>query len=257
MVELSIRDRVAWLTLQRPQVLNALDRATVHQFAGHVEALRKRDDVHVVITRGDGRAFCAGSDLRDLAPLSAQEARAAEQEHADAFALLDTLPQPTIAVLHGYVLGGGLGLALYHDFRIAAESATLGMPEVELGWTPPWAVGRLTDIVGGVNARWLLLTSARVSAAEAQRLGLVNQVVPEHQLLASAEALAQKLASIPPMALRRTKALLNEMSPLRKPEWDVRAAEAFEACYATAEAQSSVAAFMARKKTQDLTGWAL
>lgn len=249
MVELTIANGIAWLTLRRPHVLNALDRATVREFAEHVKMLGSREDVRVVITRGEGRAFCAGSDLREIASLSAGDARATEQKHADAFALLDILPQPTIAAVHGFALGGGLGLALYHDFRVAAETATLGMPEVELGWTPPWAVGRLVDLVGGSNARWLLLTSSRLSAAEAQRLGLVNQVVAEQELAASVEALAQKLAAISPTALRRTKAILNEMSPLRKPEWDVCAGEAFEACYATAEAKASVAAFIAHKRT--------
>ncbi len=82
--------------------------------------LRQWDDVRVVVTCGEGRAYCAGSDLADIAPLSPAEAASAEREHGEACALLDTLPQPTIAMLHGYVLGGGLGLALYHDFRLAA-----------------------------------------------------------------------------------------------------------------------------------------
>jgi enoyl-CoA hydratase/carnithine racemase len=249
MVELTLADGIAWLTLKRPHVLNALDRTSVRQFAAHLDALRTRDDVRVVITRGEGRAFCAGSDLHDIASLSATEAGAAEHEHAAAFARLDALPQPTIAILHGYVLGGGLGLALYHDFRIAAESAILGLPEVELGWTPPWAIGRLMDVAGSANARWLALTCARVSAAEAYALGVVNQVVADAQLTRVVETLARKLIAIPSLALSETKALLNAMSPLRQPGWDVRAGEAFERCYATPDAQESVAAFVARRKT--------
>ena len=95
-----------------------------------IEELEHRPDVRVVVTRGEGRAFCAGSDLRELVPLSAADAAHYELRFARIFSALDRLPQPTIAVLHGHVLGGGLGLALYHDFRIAAATASLGMPEV-------------------------------------------------------------------------------------------------------------------------------
>jgi len=247
-VTLDVTDKVAWLTLNRPEKLNALDRATVRDLAALLDELGRRDDVRVVVTRGAGRAYCAGSDLLDLAPLSPAEAAAAELEHAAAGARLDALPQPTIAMLHGFVLGGGLGLALYHDFRIASETAILGMPEVELGWTPPWALGRLLDVVGPTHARWLALAGTRLTGAEARAIGLVNQVAPEEQLADTVGALARRLAGLSPTALRETKALINRMSPLRQPAWDVAAAAAFEACYATPEARASVAAFLARKR---------
>ena len=181
-VDVTIRDKIAWLTLNRPEKLNAVDRATVRELTNILNTLRDREDTRVVVTRGAGRAFCAGSDLADLAPLSAAEAAEVEREQAAACALFDALPQPTVAALHGYVLGGGLGLALYHDFRIASESATLGMPEVKLGWTPPWAMGRLVDVVGPAQARWFSIACERVSGSEAKALGLVNAVVPDDEL---------------------------------------------------------------------------
>lgn len=248
MVDLSIVDKIAWLTLKRPEVLNALDRTTVHQFATHIQELRERTDIGVVITRGEGRAFCAGSDLRDIALMSPAEAASTEREQGDTFALLDTLPQPTIALLHGYVLGGGVGLALYHDFRIASVSATLGMPEVELGWTPPWAMGRLVDVVGGATARWIALACMRMTGTEAKELGLVHEVVPDEQLIAHGEAFARRLLALPSAALRHTKALINQMSSLRRSQWDAAAAVAFEACYATPAAQENLAAFLHRRK---------
>ena len=186
--------------------------------------------------------------------MSPAEAAAAEQEQAGAFALLDTLPQPTIAMLHGYVLGGGLGLALYHDFRIASTSAVLGMPEVELGWTPPWGIGRLVDTVGGANARWLAMTCVRVAGEEAKTLGLVSEVVPDEQLAEQVEALAQRLAVLPPAALRYTKVLINRISPLRSAQGDAAASEAFEICYATDEARANVAAFLARRNRRNRSG---
>jgi enoyl-CoA hydratase len=247
-VELSVTGSIAWLTLKRPEVLNAIDRAMAHQYAAYLRELRERSDVRVIVTRGEGRAFCAGSDLQELAPLSPAEAAAAEREQGNTFALLDTLPQPTIAMLHGYVLGGGVGLAVYHDFRIAAVSAILGMPEVELGWTPPWAMGRLVDVIGGANARWIAMACVRVTASEAKALGLVHEVVPDEQLIERVETFARQLADLPPAAVYHTKVLINQMSPLRGSQWDAAAAAAFETCYATPEAKEKVAAFIARRK---------
>jgi enoyl-CoA hydratase/carnithine racemase len=247
-LELTVADGIAWLTLNRPEKLNALDRATVRALAEALDVVRERGDVRVVVTRGAGRAFCAGSDLADLAPLAPAEAASVEREHSDACARFDRLPQPTVAALHGYVLGGGLGLALYHDFRIAAESAVLGMPEVELGWTPPWAMGRLVDVVGPAHARWLAIACARVSASEAKSLGLVNDLVSDDELDDRVSALARRLAELPPTAVRETKALILRMSPLRRPEWDAAAAEAFERCYGTAQARANVEAFLKRRK---------
>ena len=146
LVRLSVSDGIAWLVLNRPQVLNALDQAIVQEYAAHVLTLRERKDVRVILTRGEGRGFCAGSDLHELSGMSAAEAASSERRQAEAFALLDSLPQPTIALTHGYALGGGLQVALYHDFHLTTESTTLGLPEVELGWTPPWALGRLMDV---------------------------------------------------------------------------------------------------------------
>src|SRR5262249_23953883 len=122
------------------------------------------------------------------------------------------------------------------------------MPEVELGWTPPWTVGRLADVVGMSQARWLMMSCHSIKGAEAAKIGLVNEAVPEDQLLRRVERLADRLAAIPALGLANTKALLNRMSPLRESRWDVAASEAFRECYATPEAQSRIKAFAARKK---------
>jgi enoyl-CoA hydratase/carnithine racemase len=136
---------------------------------------------------------------------------------------------------------------MYHDFRIASTTACLGMPEVELGWIPPWAVGRLAEIVGFSAARWLLMTCNSITGAEAATRGLVNEAVPETQLLARAEQLAKRLAAMPAEGLTQTKRILNRMSPLRQFEWDVAASEAFRDCYSKPEAQKCIAGFVARK----------
>lgn len=247
LVDLTIANGIAWVTLNRPEKLNVLDRATIGELAAHLEQIKQRPDVRVVVTRGAGRAYCAGSDLADLAPLSPTEAAIAERAHAAAGALLDALPHPTIAMLHGYALGGGLGLALYHDFRFASDSCVLGLPEVELGWTPPWAMGRLVDVVGPTHARWLAMGCVRLTGSEAAAIGLVNQIAPPAGLTERVEAFANRLATMPSAGLRETKALLLQMAPLRRTEWDDAAAAAFERCFAEPEARGSVTAFLERR----------
>jgi enoyl-CoA hydratase/carnithine racemase len=248
MLDLQVGDGVAWITLKRPQVLNAINKEMADLFLQKLEEVEKRSDVRVVITRGEGKGFCSGSDLRELAPLAPVDATRYELEFAKVFCTLDRLPQPTIVMLHGHALGGGLGLALYHDFRIAASTASLGMPEVELGWAPPWAMGRLAEIVGFAKARWILMTCNTMTGAEAAQIGLVDEAVPEDQLLAKAEQLAKKLAAMPPEGLKQTKLVLNRMSTLRRFDWDAAASEAFRVCYEKPEAQKRITDFVARKK---------
>lgn len=247
MLDLQINDGIAWLTLARPAVLNAINHQMANLFLARIEELEKRSDVKAIVTRGQGRAFCAGSDLRELATLSAEKAAAYELGFARTFSFLDRLPQPTIAALHGHVLGGGLGLALYHDFRIASTTARLGMPEVELGWTPPWAAGRLADVVGFQKARWILMNCAPMTGVEAAGIGLVDEAVPDDQLLIRAEQLGRHLASMPVEGIMRTKMLLNRMSPLRRFEWDQAASQAFRECYEKPEAQQKIADFLKKK----------
>jgi enoyl-CoA hydratase len=248
MIDLQITGGIAWLTLNRPAKLNALDRATVAALAECLDEIGEREDVRVVVTRGAGRAYCAGSDLSDLAPLTAAEAGVLEAEHAAVCARLDGLPQPTVAMLHGYVLGGGLGLAVYHDFRIAAADATLGMPEIELGWTPPWAMGRLVDVVGPTQARWIALAAMRLTGVQAAAIGLVNEAVDEGELLNRVTGHARRLAALSPTAVAETKALINRMAPLRRPEWDDQANAAFQKCWETPEAKERIRMFLDRRR---------
>ena len=248
MIDLTVENGIAWLTLNRPEVLNAMDLDSARAFGARLEWIRDREDVRVVVTGGAGRAFCAGSDLKDLAPLTAEGAAEAERAHANAFALLDDIPQPTVAMLHGHVLGGGVGLAVYHDFRIASESARLGMPEVELGWTPPWGLGRLVDVVGGAAARWIAMGCETLTGEEAKGLGLVHECVADDELKDRVRTFALRLASFPPAAVRETRALLNRISSARDARWDAAASEAFEACFGTNEARANLTAFIARKK---------
>ena len=141
MVDLTVENGIGYLTLNRPEVLNVLDLASVRQLTAHLTALRDRTDVRVVVTGGKGHAFCAGSDLKELAPLSPAGAAEAEREQADACALFDALPQPTIAMLHGYVLGGGIFLRSTTTSASPRPRRDSECPKSNWGGRPPggWA----------------------------------------------------------------------------------------------------------------------
>lgn len=236
-VALTIDGRVATLTLSRPKALNAINGELLADYETAVEQVRS-SDTSVLVTCGEGRAFSAGSDLKELADKPPQEAAKLEREHGRVFALLDDLPQITVAKWHGHVLGGGMFVGVYHDFRIATADVNITLPEVAHGWTPPWGVSRLVELVGVREARRLMLTDCRLDGDAAQRIGLVDAVAGDEWI--------EALAARPPEALAQTKALLREMRGLDHEHFDDRAARAFQLCYATDAAREAVERFLKR-----------
>lgn len=208
MLDLAIDRDIAWLHLNRPEALNALDRALTGALEEALDRVAALDDVAVLVVAGRGRAFSAGNDLVEMATLTAEEAEALARRQA---ALLDRfarLPQVTLAVIDGYALGGGLMLAVAQDLRLASDRARFGLPEVTLGFNPAYGIARLFDVVAGGAARELLLTGRTVRASEALRMGLVNRVVAPPTLEASASALAAEIAASPRSGLAATKAIV-------------------------------------------------
>ena len=167
------------LVLDRPAKRNALDRAMLEELRSRVREIAARADVRVVVVSGAGGVFCAGADIGDWAEPPPGTAEELSRLGADTFEELASLPQPTVAVLEGPVLGGGLELALACDLRLAAETARLGLPEVRLGNLPSWGgLPRLVELVGPGVARELLLGGAPVAGTRAAALGLVSRAVP-------------------------------------------------------------------------------
>jgi len=211
------REALAYVTLNRPRHLNAYNIQMRDELLQILEAVRDDDEVRVVIFSGAGeKAFCAGADLSEFltapSPVVARQVRLSR----DVWGLFLSLPQPLIAALHGYVLGSGLEIALSCDLRVAAEDAQFGFPEVGLGIIP--AAGgtqTLPRIVGRPRALEVLLTGRRISAREAYDIGLVNRVVPRPELMTTAEALAKKIGSYPPQAVKNTKQALIQGLNLR------------------------------------------
>jgi enoyl-CoA hydratase/carnithine racemase len=208
MIELEVRDAVAWLRLNRPEALNALDRGLTAAIEQAVEEIAAREDVTVLVVTGRGRAFCAGNDIAEMARLTPEEAEALAARQAALMDRFARLPQVTLAAVDGYALGGGLMLAIAQDLRIASDRARFGLPEITLGFNPAYGIARLLDVVGGGHARDLLLTARPIHASEAQRLGLVNRVVAAPTLETSAAAWAAEIARSPRGGLSATKEIV-------------------------------------------------
>lgn len=194
---------VAVVTVNRPDKLNALSRAVIEQLGHAVDRIAADSAIHAAIVTGAGaKAFVAGADINELASLSAIEARAYAQRGQQVFRALETLNKPTVAAVNGYALGGGLELAMACTVRFASDNAKLGQPEVKLGIIPGYGgTQRLPRLVGRGRALEMLLAGDPISAEEAWRIGLVNAVVPQPELLNHCRAWLEKTLANAPLAL--------------------------------------------------------
>jgi enoyl-CoA hydratase/carnithine racemase len=196
---------VCVLTLDRPEKLNALSTA-VERALGEALASDEVQGSRCVVLTGAGRAFSAGADLAEISRDDPAGIAAYYRETGGVYERVAALPQPTIAAIHGYCLGGGLELALAADFRVADETAVFGLPEVALGIVPSsGGLHRLVRIVGPARAKEAMLLRERLDAREAHALGLVTEVVAEGAALARALELAERVAALPPLAVSVAK----------------------------------------------------
>ena len=199
---IEVTDRIATLSVNRPDKLNALNDATIAELGGAFDELRLRDDVGGVIVTGTGRAFVAGADIAELAAQTPVIAKARARGGQTVFRRIETSPKPVIAAVNGFALGGGCELAMACHIRIAAESAKFGQPEVKLGLAPGYGgTQRLARLIGKGRALELLLTGEMIDAAEAFRIGLVNRVVPQVELLDAAAEMMKKILANAPLAV--------------------------------------------------------
>ncbi len=242
------RDTVAVLTINRPQVLNALNAQTLEELAAHVEQCR--DGVRCLVITGAGeRAFVAGADIAAMAKMSSIEARAFAQRGQAVMRSLEDLPIPVIAAVNGFALGGGCELALACDFIFAADSAKFGQPEINLGIIPGFGgTQRLARRVGPGLARQLIFSGATIDAAEALRIGLVNRVLPRAELLAEATRTATELATKAPIAIQQAKAAINAGADMALQDGCRYEAEAFGVTFGTTDRHEGLEAFVAKRK---------
>ena len=198
----AVADRIATITVNRPDKLNALNDATIAELGLAIDEAIHRDDVGGVLLTGAGRAFVAGADISELESQSPLQATGRARAGQVIFRRYETSPKPVIAVINGFALGGGCELAMSCHVRIASEVAKLGQPEVKLGIVPGYGgTQRLPRLIGRGAALRLLLTGEMVNAAEAFRLGLVDQVVAPDALLETATALMRAMLANAPLAL--------------------------------------------------------
>ncbi|HEU5181934.1 MAG TPA: enoyl-CoA hydratase-related protein [Candidatus Polarisedimenticolia bacterium] len=205
----SVQDRIATVTIDRPDVRNAVDESTAVEIERALQEAEDSRDVAVLVFTGGGeKVFVSGADLKDLHHRRARQVLEACLNRL--FSRIDGFTKPTIAAMNGHALGGGMEMALACDFRIAVAGAKLGFPEVGLGILPgAGGTQRLPRLVGLGRAKELILTGDPVDAERALELGLVHKVVPREELAAATRELAEKLASRAPVALRLAKAALN------------------------------------------------
>lgn len=245
-----VKDRIARLTIHRPERLNALDRATVREIDRAVQAADADPAVGALILTGTGeKAFVAGADIHELASQTPIEGEAFARAGQSVLSRLEAMGKPSIAAVNGYALGGGLELALACTLRVASESARLGLPEVSLGIIPGYGgTQRLARLVGRGRALEMILTGEPIEAREAHRIGLVNRVVPAAELLEAAEALACTLLSRGPMALRYALQAVREGLEMTQAEGLGLEAALFGLTCATDDMREGTRAFVEKRK---------
>jgi methylglutaconyl-CoA hydratase len=240
---------LAYIILNRPEVLNAIDNALAAELIRVCDALAADPSTWVVILRGAGeRAFCAGADLkarRDFSPADWSAQRALFREM---FTKLRHVPQPMIAAVHGFALGGGTELALLADLVVAADDAVFGLTEVSLGIIPGGGgTQSLPRLIGRNLAKEMIFSARRVGAAEALGLGLVNHVVPRTSLLSKAGEIAAEISENSPFAVRQAKWAIDHGSDLPFEDGLEREDEAYMRAIASEDRREGIAAFNERR----------
>src|SRR5262245_63769375 len=244
--------RVALVTINRPKVLNALNSQTLDEIRRAALDLKEDEQVRVVIITGAGeKSFVAGADINELAVQSPSGGR----EHALAgqhvFDLIENLGKPVVAAINGYALGGGCELAMACTLRVAADTAKLGQPEINLGLIPGYAgTQRLARLVGKGKAMEIILTGTPIAAAEAERIGLVNRVVPAADLMGEAKKLAGHLSTQAPVALHYIIEAINRGVEMGFAESAIFEATLFGLSASTEDMREGTRAFLEKRKAE-------
>lgn len=248
-VELSRRDSVAIITLNRPAVHNALSLEMLDALEQHLDTVEAEPELHVVVLTGAGdRAFSAGADIDHMRTASALQARSYAQRGHQATARLESFPRPVIAAVNGYALGGGCELALACDLRLASEDARFGLPEVNLGILPGWGgTQRLARTTSSGFAKELIFTGRMCSAEEALRQGLVNQVTTAAGLMERALELADEIAAKPAWSIATAKEVVNLALDGDLRGHLARELDAFALAFTTADQREGMDAFIEKR----------
>ncbi len=246
---LDVRDRIATITVNRPDKLNALNDATMVELGRAIEHARADDAVGGIVLTGAGRAYVAGADIAELRSKSPAEVYALARRGQEVFRRFETSPKPVIAAVNGFALGGGCELAMACHLRIAAETAQFGQPEVKLGVIPGYGgTQRLTRLIGRGRALQLLLTGEMIDATEAMRLGLVNRVVASGDIaVETARAMLHQMLANGPMALAQCIEVVNRGADISLDEALALEAAAFGMLAASDDMREGTSAFLEKR----------
>ena len=248
-IQVEIQDQAALLTIDRPKALNALNSQVLDEMDAAISALDPDTVRCLVITGSGAKSFVAGADIGEMSSLTPGEGEAFGRKGNDLFRKIETLPIPVIAAVNGFALGGGNELAMACDIRICSDNAVFGQPEVGLGITPGFGgTQRLARLVGPGMAMQLILTARNIKADEALRIGLVNAVYPQEELLPAAMKLAKTIASNAPYAVRACKQAIR--TGLDQPMDEAIATEEklFGSCFATEDQKYGMAYFLDKSR---------
>lgn len=246
------RGRTALLTINRPQVLNALNRKTMQEIRSALASVRDNADIGGVILTGAGeKSFVAGADIKELATQDPVGAKEFSLESQEILSFIEHYPKPVIAAINGFALGGGCELAMACHMRVASEKAKFGQPEVNLGIMPGnGGTQRLPRLVGKGRAIELILTGNMIDAQEAHRIGLVNKVCAPEQLLACAEEILQTIYSKGPVAVKLSLEAIQHGMEMTLEEGIQLESNLFGLCFSTEDMKEGTQAFVEKRKPE-------
>jgi enoyl-CoA hydratase len=243
-------DRVCTVTINRPDKLNALNAEAKAELKSVFTGIKTNPGIDVVIITGaGGKSFVAGTDIKELTELNGQSGKEFSARGQEVFDLIENLGKPVIAAVNGYALGGGCELALACHIRLASENAKFGQPEVNLGIIPGYGgTQRLARLVGRGRAMEMILTGEQIDAVEAHRIGLVNKVVPQKDLLAAATAMAKLIGSKGQIAIRMALKAVNMTEETSLSDGQALEASLFGVCCDSEDFKEGTAAFLQKRK---------
>ena len=239
------------VTINRPKALNALNSGVLEELEATFDQVDLETTRVIILTGAGTKSFVAGADIAEMSTLTKEEGEAFGKKGNDVFRKIETFPLPVIAAVNGFALGGGCEISMSCDIRICSENAVFGQPEVGLGITPGFGgTQRLASIIGVGKAKEMIYSASNIKAEEAYRIGLVNAVYPQEELMDMAKKLANKIARNAPIAVRACKSAMNEGLDVDMDKAIVVEEKAFGSCFETEDQVEGMKAFLEKRKVE-------
>lgn len=244
---------VGVITINRPKALNALNSQVLEELDAALDAVNLDETRALILTGAGEKSFVAGADIREMSTLTKAEGEAFGKKGNDVFRKLETFPIPVIAAVNGFALGGGCEISMSCDIRICSDNAIFGQPEVGLGITPGFGgTQRLARLVGPGMAKQMIYTARNIKADEAFRIGLVNAVYPQEELMAAAKKMAAGIAMQAPIAVRACKKAINDGLDATMDDAIVIEEKLFGSCFETEDQKAGMGNFLEKDKEKKL-----